>query len=224
VGQQLEQLAGELTTRSAGVLEEQIRSDIEIQVERAEADLNQRLEPMLNRAAEVRQEALSLLGMLQGESQRCETQVRALFTEKDGLDAWITERTADFQKLFHDALVETTGQIKGRLGMAVEMIEQPLAKLRDQAAQQLQEQAGRQARHLREHADEACDRLTRLQRDIENSVRESLRAQTAEISATFGREIAELAQRSVEEWRSVLARNLESILSLLGQKLPGGEG
>jgi len=224
VGWQLEQLASELATRSAGVLEEQIRSDVEIQVERAEADLNQRLGPMLDRAADLRQEALSLLGVLQRESQCCETQVRALLAEKNGVEAWITERAADFQKMFHDALVETTGQIKGRLQMAVEMIEQPVAKLRDQAAQQLQEQAGRQARHLREQAEEACDRVTRLQRDIENSVRASLRAQAAETSATCGREIAQLAQRSVEEWRSALARNLESIANLLGQKLPGGQG
>jgi hypothetical protein len=224
VGQQLEQLAADLATRSAGVLEEQMRSDIEIQAERAETDLNLRLGPMLKRADAMRQEAHSLLGALQRESQRCDTQLRALLAEKEGAEAWITERTADFQKLFHDALVETTGQIKGRLEMAVEMIEQPVAKLREQAAQQLQEQAGRQARHLREDADEACDRVMRLQRDIENSVRESLRAQAAEISATFGREIAELAQRSVEEWRSLLAKNLESLTTLLGQKLPGEAG
>ncbi len=224
VGRQLEQLASELATRSGGVLEERIRSDVQIQVERAEADLNQRLRPMLDRAADLRQEALSLLGALQRENERCQTQMRALLEEKDSVDDWIKERAAEFQKTFHDALVETTGQIKGRLQMAVEMIEQPVAKLRDQAAQQLQEQAGRQARHLREHADEACDRVTRLQRDIENSVREALRAQAAETSATCGREIAQLAQRSVEEWRSALARNLESIANLLGQKLPGGEG
>ena len=224
VGRQLEQLASELAMRSAGVLEEQIKSDIEVQAERAEADLNQRLAPMLNRADDVRQEVLSLLGTLQRESDRCETQVRALLEEKDGVEAWITERAADFQRTFHDALVETTGQIKGRLQMAVEMITQPVEKLRDQAAQQLQEQAGRQVRQLREYGDEAAERLRGLQRDIETAVRESLRAQAAETSATFGREIAQQAQRSVEEWRSALARNLASIANLLGQKLPGGEG
>jgi len=52
-------------------------------------------------------------------------------------------------------------------------------------------------------------------------VRESLRTQAAETCATFGREIAQAAQRSVEEWRSALARNLESVTSLLGQQLPG---
>ena len=224
VRQKLEQLATELATRSAAALEKQIRSDVENQAERAEADLNQRLGPMLDRASDLRQEVLSLLGTLQKESERCQTQARALLEEKDSVDDWIKERAADFQKMFHDALVETTGQIKGRLQMAVEMMEQPVEKLRDQAAQQLQEQSGRQARHLREYADEASERLRGLQREIETAVRESLRTQAAETSATCGREIAQLAQRSVEEWRSALASNLESIANLLGQKLPGGEG
>ena len=37
------------------------------------------------------------------------------------------------------------------------------------------------------------------------------------------RKIAQDAQRSVEEWRSALAKNLESIAGALAQKLPGGE-
>jgi DNA anti-recombination protein RmuC len=130
------------------------------------------------------------------------------------------ERAAEFRKTFHDALVETTGQIRGRLQMATEMMEQPLEKLRQQAAEQLQEQAGRQSRHLREHADEVTERLRGLQRDIETAVRESLRAQAAETVATCGREIAEIAQRTVEEWRATLASNLESLTSLLGQPIP----
>jgi len=105
----------------------------------------------------------------------------------------------------------------------VEMIAEPVEKLRDQAAQQLQEQAGRQARQLREDADEAAERLRGVRRDLESTVRESLRAQAAETVATFGREIAQAAERSVEEWRSALAKNLDSIAGALAQKLPGGE-
>jgi predicted RNA binding protein with dsRBD fold (UPF0201 family) len=223
VRQKLEQFASDLAARCAAALEKQIRSDVEIQAERAEADLDQRLGPMLDRASDLRQEVLSLLGTLQRESERCQTQARALLEEKDSVDDWIRERAAEFQKTFHDAMVETTGQIRGRLNMAVEMIAEPVEKLRDQAAQQLQEQAGRQARRLREDADEAAERLRGLRRDLESAVRESLRAQAAETAATFGREIAQAAQRSVDEWRSALANNLESIAGALAQKLPGGE-
>ena len=221
--QKLEGFASELAARCAAALEKQIRYDVESQAERAEADLDQRLGPMLDRASDLRQEVLSLLGTLQRESERCQAQARALLEEKDSVDDWIRERAAEFQKTFHDAMVETTGQIRGRLNMAVEMIAEPVEKLRDQAAQQLQEQAGRQARQLREDADEAAERLRGLRRDLESAVRESLRAQAAETVATFGREIAQAAQRSVDEWRSALAENLESIAGTLTQKLLGGE-
>ncbi len=223
VRQKLEQFASELAARCAAALEKQIRSEVENQAERAEADLDQRLGPMLDRASDLRQEVLSLLGTLQRESERCQTQARALLEEKDSADDWIRERAAEFQKTFHDALVETTGQIRGRLNMAVEMIAEPVEKLRGQAAQQLQEQAARQARRLREDADEAAERLRGVRRDLETAVRESLRAQAAETVAKFGRKIAQDAQRSVEEWRSALAKNLESIAGALAQKLPGGE-
>jgi len=223
VRQKLEQFASELAAHCSAALEKQIRTEVENQAERAEADLDQRLGPMLDRASDLSQEVLSLLGTLQRESERCQTQARALLEEKDSVDDWITERAAEFQKTFHDALVETTGQIRGRLNMAVEMIAEPVEKVRDQAAQQLQEQAGRQARQLREDADEAAERLRGLRRDLESTVRESLRAQAAETAATFGQEIAQAAQRSVDEWRSALAENLESIAGTLNQKLPGGE-
>ncbi len=172
--EELEQFANELAARCAAELERQIRSGVESQAERAEADLDQRLGPMLDRASDLRQEVLSLLGTLQRESERCQAQARALLEEKDSVDDWFRESAAEFQKTFHDALVETTGQIRGRLNMAVEMIAEPVEKLRDQAVQQLQEQAGRQARQLREDADEAAERLRGLRRDLESTVRESL--------------------------------------------------
>jgi hypothetical protein len=218
--EKLEQLAGELAARSLRMLEEKVRSDVEKQAERTGAEVRQHLDAMLERTSGLRQDALSLLDALQRENERCQTQMQALLNEKDTVDDWMRERAAEFRKTFHDALVETTGQIRGRLQMATEMMEQPLEKLRQQAAEQLQEQAGRQARHLREHADEVTERLRGLQRDIETAVRESLRAQAAETVATCGREIAEVAQRTVEEWRATLASNLESLTRLLGQPIP----
>jgi hypothetical protein len=223
VSQRLEQLTNELASGAAGALQEKLRTDVEEQAKHIEADLNQRLGPILKQASDLRQEVLSVVSALQRESKRGETQVCALLKEKDGVEAWVAERVADFRKMFHETLVETTGQIEGRLHMAVETAEGPLAKLRDESAQQLQEQATRQARLLREQVDEACDRLTRLQRQVENSVGESLRAQAAETCVIFGREIAEVAQRSVEERRSALTKNLESLASILGQPLSGGE-
>jgi len=221
--QHLEHLTNELASRAANRLEQKLQADVETQTRRVEADLNQRLAPMLNQAIELRREMLSLLSALQTERERGEARVGMFLKEKETVDAWMAARVADFQKVFHDALVETTGQIKGRLQMAVEMFEQPLTKLRDESVQQLQEQAVRQARLLREHVDDVCARLERVQNQVESAVRESLRTQAAETTASFGREISTVAQRSVEEWRSALAKNLESVTHILGQQLPDGK-
>jgi len=220
LGHKLEQLASELAARAARTLDEQIRSGAEQQVERAHADLRAQLAPLLERAAGLRQEVPSLLEALQKENERCQVQVRAMREHEQSVDGWIKERTTEFQKMLHDALVETTGQIRGRLQMAGEMLEAPLERLREQAAQQLQEQAGRQTRHLREYADEIVEHLRGLQRETGTAMRESLRVQAAETAATCGREIAEIAERSVQEWRSALAKNLEDITSVLNQRLP----
>jgi len=220
LGHKLEQLASELAAGAARTLDEQIRSGAEQEVERARADLRAQLAPMLERAAGLRQDLLPLLEALQKENERCQTQVRAMREHEQSVDGWIKERTTEFQKMFHDALVETTGQIRGRLQMAGEMLEAPLEKLREQAAQQLQEQAGRHARHLREYADEIAEHLHGLQRETGTAMRESLRAQAAETAATCGRELAEIAERTVKEWRSALAKNLEEVTSVLSQHLP----
>ncbi|HYA95775.1 MAG TPA: hypothetical protein VEC95_05840, partial [Terriglobales bacterium] len=213
VRQKLEQFATELAGRAAATLEEQIKSDIENQAQSAEADFEQRLGPMLGRASALREEILFLLDSLQKESARCQTQVNAMLEEKDSVDDWRRERTAEFQKLFEEALLETTGQIRGRLQLAQEMITEPMEKLRDQTLQQLQEQAAQQARQLREDTDELTERLRALRRDLESSLREALRAQAGETAAAFGQEIAQTAQECVQEWRSALASNLESISS-----------
>ena len=212
-----------MTSQAASRLEAKLKADVETQARQVEADVSQRLGPVLTQASELRQQLLSLLGTLQVECEHCETQVRTLLKQKDEVQVWITERTGSFQKTVHEALVEATGQIKGRLQMAVEMVAQPLEKLRVEAMQQLQEQASMQAKQFRENFDEAGERLASLRRSIESAVTEALRVQATETSATFGREIAQVAQRSVEEWRSALARNLESITNSLTQKLPGDE-
>ena len=105
--------------------------------------------------------------------------------------------------------------------MAVEMTAQPMEKLRAEAMHQLQEQPGMQATRSKEQLDQAGQRLEALQRRIESAVAESLRAQAAETSAAFGREIAQVAQRSVEQWRSGLARVLVSLTGNLTQKSAG---
>jgi hypothetical protein len=212
ISHRLEQLTSELESRAAQRLEQRIKvADTDIQAQQATADLSHSLSPLLDRALNAQRELLSLLGTLQHHVEHCDIQTRALHEQKDGIQAWMTERIRDFQNMLHDSLLETRGQIRGQVQMAVEMAAQPMDELRADAMQQLQGQASVQTRRFHEQLVQAGERLEALHRQIDSAVRESLRIRAAETSATFGREIAQVAQRSIEEWRSALARNLESI-------------
>jgi hypothetical protein len=172
----------------------------------------------VDRAGRLSQELPTLIETLRAAGERYEAQACALAQKRDEVETWIAQRSADFQKSFEDALLETSGHIKGRLQLAVEMIEQPMDKLRLGATRELQELANRQATEIRKVCDEATGGLQELRRAIETSVRESLRAQAAETCSVAGRQMAQLAQNAVEEWLSALAKNLESIRGSVSQR------
>jgi PilZ domain-containing protein len=66
--------------------------------------------------------------------------------------------------------------------------------------------------------DEMCGQLRIIQNRIENSFSGSLQSQGEEGVQSFGQEIEELAQQSVERWRLALARHLDSAAKTLGQE------
>jgi len=112
----LEQLTNDLALRAASKLEEKLKADVEAQAKHIEADLHQRLEPLLDQANGLRREVLSLLSTLQQESQRGEVRVGALLKEKDGVEVWMAERVADVQRI---AGIETSAHILPAMKQAV---------------------------------------------------------------------------------------------------------
>jgi hypothetical protein len=58
--------------------------------------------------------------------------------------------------------------------------------------------------------------LRTIQNRIENSFSGSLKTQGEQAAQSFGQEIEELAQQSVERWRLALARHLDSVARTLG--------
>jgi hypothetical protein len=89
----------------------------------------------------------------------------------------------------------------------------------EQAAESIVHQM--QTRHTKELGDQldnACGRLHIIQKGIEASVSESLRSQLAETLQCFRQNVEETAQHSVERWRLALARNLNSLGKVLGER------
>lgn len=215
---ELEECTRHLSAKSAAIAEENVKADIEDAISRAHASLDQRLGPTLDRGSRLSQELSTLVETLRAHAERYDAQVRALAQERVELETWIAQHSARFQESFNSALLETTGHIKGKLQLAVEMIEQPVEKLRLATARELQEEANRQATEIRKSSNEAAERLHELRRAIETSVRDSLRAQAAETCSVAGRQMAQLAQNTVQEWLSSLAKNLETIRGTVSQR------
>ena len=67
--------------------------------------------------------------------------------------------------------------------------------------------------------DGACGRLRSIQEETEISLAESLKAQIKESMQAFEQTMEELAQHSVGRWRIALARDLNSVATLLGEKI-----
>ena len=64
--------------------------------------------------------------------------------------------------------------------------------------------------------DEVCGQLRTIQNRIENSFSGSLKSQGEDAVQSFGHEIEELAQQSVERWRLALAKHLDAVARTLG--------
>ncbi len=75
------------------------------------------------------------------------------------------------------------------------------------------------AKDLENQLDQACRRLNNIQKEIEGSITESLKAQVAEAMQAFEQTMEELAQHSVGRWRLSLAKDLNSVATLLGEKI-----
>jgi hypothetical protein len=67
--------------------------------------------------------------------------------------------------------------------------------------------------------DEACDRLKRIQLEIEDTASEELRAHATEAQQVFEQTMEEMAQHSVGRWRLALSRDLASVATTLGQHM-----
>jgi hypothetical protein len=75
------------------------------------------------------------------------------------------------------------------------------------------------AKDLENQLDQACRRLNTIQKEIEGSISGALKAQVAEAMQAFEQTMEELAEHSVGRWRLALAKDLNSVATLLGEKI-----
>lgn len=75
------------------------------------------------------------------------------------------------------------------------------------------------AKDLENQLDQACRRLNNIHKEIESSISDALKAQVAEAMQAFEQTMEELAEHSVGRWRLALAKDLNSVATLLGEKI-----
>ena len=82
----------------------------------------------------------------------------------------------------------------------------------------LKELGTRNAKELGTQLDAACEQLRVVQKGIEASISELLRTRVAETLLSFGETMEELARDSVGRWRVALAKDLTSLVNILGEQ------
>lgn len=103
-------------------------------------------------------------------------------------------------------------------GVAGEIVSDARAQLESAVGLALKDLQVRGSNEVGSRLDEVCGQLRTIQNRIENSFSGSLRSQGKEAVQSFGQEIEELAQQSVERWRLALAKHLDSVAKTLGQE------
>ena len=136
------------------------------------------------------------------ESSRLETQLGELGRRI----AELQETTQHLESGLHTRLVR----------MSTEIVNGARTQLESAADSLFVDLAARNAKDLGKQLDDAAARLKNIQSEIEASVSESVRSNTAETLQGFEKTMDDSAQRAVGRWRLALAEDLNSVTKILG--------
>ena len=150
--------------------------------------------------------------------------------EVEQIQAAVESKSSALEAHISDLDVRT-----GKLNESVRRLETELDAHLDQLARQIIAAAGaeletaagvvlkdlqrRGTGELSARLDEACDRLKRIQLEIEAAASEELKARVTEAQQVFEQTMEEMAQHSVGRWRLALSRDLASVATMLGQHI-----
>ena len=103
--------------------------------------------------------------------------------------------------------------------LAGEIVSAAHSRLESSADLIVEELGKRNGEELDKQLDNACEKLRIVQKGIEASVSDGLRAQKADSLLSFEQTMEELAQHSVGRWRLALAKDLNSVGKHLSEQL-----
>ena len=167
---------------------------------------------MLQRLAEEREAHRRELEAVQvaaaAESSRLQTQL----TEMDRRMAELDETARHLESGLNTRLMK----------MATETVSGARAQLQSAADSIFENLAARNAKDVEHQLDEAMARLKNVQNEIEAFASESVKTNVSEALQSFEKTMDDSAQRSVGRWRVALAKDLNSVASILGEHFRSG--
>ncbi len=214
--QAVEQRAQAISLDMSDTVRQQLRTGLEkfqqqaldagSRLDRRSEDHLQALQQRLGEEHEAyRREMEQVQAAVESKSARLEAQLGDLSSRTGNLDQSVRRLESNL-----DDHLEQVGR---------EIISAAHTDLQSAAGVVLKELKANGAHELANQVGEARGRLSNIQKEIEVSISESLKTKVAEAMQAFEQTMEELAQHSVGRWRLALAKDLNSVATLLGEKI-----
>ena len=224
VTRRLEGLSKERGSELRRKLEEEINEISLGIVRRAESALEQSASaaviPAERMAADMRRQAEDWEAKLPRQEQRLDEALRKVQLMADGLSLGLEKRVQDFETAIHDRLVETTGEIKGKMESAVQGAQSRLEEQsRALKAEMESVKAGDQKEAMEKNLAEIRRSLQAKVTEAERALRGGREEIVAEVLAALEKRHQEMAHEYSQRLEKKVGEALETISHILRYKL-----
>jgi hypothetical protein len=176
-----------------------------IRLERRSEEFLRALQQRLSEEHDMyRQEMQKIQAAVGSESSRLQAQNADLATRMAKLDESARQLESDLDNRLVQMGSDIISGARTQLERALDVV--------------LKELGTRNSQELGQQLDDACEHLKSVQKGIEGSISQLLKAQVTGTLLSFGQTMEELAQDSVGRWRQALAKDLSSLANTLGRQ------
>ncbi len=186
----------------------------------AQARLEQTFAGLMERAHVSAVTLQQTLNTVQQENERAQQQNDSARQQIEGAKGWLEGEKKKFETLVHETFLQASGEIRGRINLAMEMLQQPIERRAQEIQKQLQELGAAQTAQFSQNAEQLQQRLLALGTATQQVVDERLSAGISESVEAFRHRVETLADTFIARWQSSLAQTLESNAQILRANLP----
>jgi len=221
-GAQVDELVAEAVSRARQQLQLASESARELHVEQRQADVERLLEPLVHRAEAATRELEQRLDVLRVEGARLHSQTSALQQQLDAARASLSQEAAVIHRAAQDALLETSGQIRGQVRAAAELAGAPIEQRGRELKEDLESLVIVHGHKLEQRFTEAFERIRSEQAHAQQALDASLQARQEELLAGFQQEAEARSRRALSQWQDAIQQSLLSFQRSLEEKLKPG--